>query len=126
MRQTIVTYDGQSIPFDGQYLPLVEKNMREKTPFRIGGAMVQGADIRRVEPERKGEYGPHLASEGRSVFEIGPGVKPGFWQEFVSVNWERKKNGKRWLMNADLMPMKNRCRSMDAGDLMALIEWQEA
>lgn len=95
MQYTITTYDKREIHFDSQFLGLVEKNMKEKTAFKICGEIVQGANIKHVGPYH--EEGINLGSEMREtayqVFNLPAGEEStGFWQEMLKINHTRGDN----------------------------------
>lgn len=89
-----ITYDGRSVPFPEELVDSVERHMKNKTPFKLSGIPISGADIRRVERQGAQDFGPHLTSQVSDVFELPAGTEStGFWQEAFRLNTERHKQG---------------------------------
>lgn len=101
MKYVATTYDEQMYSFDSQFLPLVEKAMEKKTGIKLKGILLNGADIRRVEPEKSSKnYGPHsgLSAVALDMFSLPSGEKTvGFWEIMLGINRVRKSEGKLWL-----------------------------
>ncbi len=105
MKYVAITYDNQHYQFDQAALPKVEKLWESGSviPFKEG--RVKGGDIRRIEPLRSRQEVNqtsrlNLLETGKEIFLLnGQAGAKTFWQECLSLNFERKGRGKEWFFN---------------------------
>lgn len=129
MKYTLITYDGEMLEFDSAFLGTAQSAMTNKKPLKIKGQIVNGGDIRRIEPsknQRSGGNSPMQAT-AYEVFALPTGEKMiGFWQTVLELNMARRKQQKIWIFEKAIAYVRESTSFTLPSDIFEFVdsEWE--